>query len=132
MIIKILFKHNKIKFNDDDIEAIINNANSVDEIDKISADFSAFLSSFNKKITGFVNLINNQRELINSNSMNKGSKGKVPTMTPPSGVGVRRVTHSNSQINYDNQGFIRVKALIICSVIVTLVMYGILLVANLK
>ena len=135
MIFKVLFKNGEIKMNDEDIYNEISKANTNEEIDQISNNFSAFLASFNEHISHIVEQINDKKENLNNisgkdqNSMNFG--GRVKTMTPPSG-GVRRVNHSNLPINYDNQGFVPVKVLIICSIVVTLVMYGILLITNLK
>ena len=142
MIIKVLFDDNNkndniIMFNDTEIASTIYNARSNKDLDELANSFALFLRSFKDETPEFANrineLINEQRNYINnSNSMNNGLGGKryTKTSTTP-GVGVRRVSHSSSQVN-DNQGFIRIKVLIVCSIMVTLVMYGILIITNLK
>jgi len=133
-----LYKDDNLQIlNQSDVIKLINDANSIDEINYISDQITNFFEKFNISMSGIITIVNDKKEELYSsmdrnktNSLSQGGKSLVPT--PPSGVGVRRVTHSSNPINTDNQGFIKVKVLLSCSIIMTLFLYFMLLIANLK
>ena len=131
-IIKMFYsdKNQILKTNDDEIEEFIYNC-SPDELKDFSNELMNLSAQFSAKLKRFSSLISEkQRDLNSFNNI----KGRHKTITPPSGVVAppkRRGNYTNSDITYDNRGYVFLRTLVICSVVATLILYAILIVNNL-